>query len=577
MSSFVVWLSVVLHTRFSNHAFASDAPNAPRVAGKMPYLLRLNRLFYQTTPESSSRHSVPEPLQEVSSYVTELYVGSPRPQFLRVAFDTASGQTVVPSWQCQSAGCKDHRRFATRASKTCRRGLHHENITIQSISLDGGEGNITGELVHEKHVCFGKPKSQTFCTNLGLVAATEMTDVPFGMEPFDGSVGLGLMALAPSPVFHVLSRFAEAANTTSLGAGNDSQLASAFALYFGQDAGELALGGFNPIRLATKSDSVSAFSWVPVLRPEEGFWQVSIKMIRVGNVSLTCGGFSCRGIIDSFASSIGVPDFMAPKLEAALGIGPRCSGPDMELVLEGRGSEPVVLRLSSDEYGRDIDCRPSLKATNLPHEFENVVILGHPVLQRYYTMFDWASNEVGFGAAASPDGPVTTNDVETISSTDKVEMETLTELEAQTLEEEAIKEEVRYASEMEARRLAEFLRQIMIFQALLVVVIMAFRSTSTPGWRLLVVRLARFGFPGFSKVASSLLAVIPVDPGSTEGLECSICLEVHEAAARGSWSRLRCGHTFHEDCIAQWLQREARCPLCRRDLLSSAPGKTWPL
>jgi len=565
---------VVLHIRFSKDAFASDAFDAPRVADNMPYLLKLDRLFHQTTPESSSRHSLPEPMQEVSSYVTELYIGSPRPQFLRVAFDTASGQIVLPSWQCQSAACKDHRRFATRASKTCRRGLHHENITIQSISLDWGEGNITGELVHENRVCLGKPTSRTFCTNLGLVAATAMTDVPFGMDPFDGSIGLGLMALAPSPVFHLLSKFAEAANTTSLGARTDSQLASAFALYFGQDGGELALGGFNPDRLATKSSSVSAFSWVPVLRPEEGFWQVSIKMIRVGNVSLTCGGFSCRGIIDSFASSIGVPGFMAPKLEAALGSGPRCSGPDMELELEGHGSEPVLLRLSSNEYGSGIDCRPSVKATDLPHEFENVVILGHPVLQRYYTMFDWASNEVGFGAAASHDGPMTATDVETSSSTDK-EIETLSELEAQTLEEEGIKEEVRYASEIESRRLAEFLRQILIFQALMVVVIMAFRSHV--GWRLLVVRLARSGFPGFSKLASSLLAVIPVDPGSTEGLECSICLEVHEASTRGSWSRLRCGHCFHEHCIARWLEREARCPLCRRDLLASEPSKTWPL
>jgi len=568
MFSLWVWLGVVLLIGSYNEAFASDTPDAQHNEGSIPYLVKLDRLFYhQASPKSSyDQAPVPEPTTwEISSYVAQLYVGSPRPQLLRVAFDTASGQVVVPSWQCQSKSCKHHRKFATRASKTCKRDLHHEDIAIQSISLDWGEGNITGGLVHEKHVCFGRPAEHTFCTDLGLVAASEMTDVPFGMDSFDGSIGLGLLALAPSPDFHVLSRFAYASKTISPADMKDFQMASAFALYFGKDAGELALGGFNPSRLATKNKSVSAFSWVPVLRPEEGFWQVNVKMIRVGNVSFTCGGSGCRGIIDSLASSIGVPDFMAPKLEAALGLGPQCSGPPMELVLGGHGSENVLLRLNPNEYGRGIDCRPSVKATSLPREFENVVILGHPLLQKYYTMFEWASHEVGFGVAES------TKDIEPNTATDEIDNEILTELEAQILEEEALKQEERYASEMGARHLAKSLRQLMIFQSLMVGIILLFRAS--PGWRLLVVRLARWNFPGFPRLASSLLAVTPVDSGSAVGLECSICLEVHEAATRCSWSRLRCGHAFHEHCITRWLQREARCPLCRQELLAAEPCK----
>jgi hypothetical protein len=27
---------------------------------------------------------------------------------------------------------------------------------------------------------------------------------------------------------------------------------------------------------------------------------------------------------------------------------------------------------------------------------------------------------------------------------------------------------------------------------------------------------------------------------------------------------LPCGHCFHAECIGAWLQREARCPLCRQ-------------
>ena len=57
--------------------------------------------------------------------------------------------------------------------------------------------------------------------------------------------------------------------------------------------------------------------------------------------------------------------------------------------------------------------------------------------------------------------------------------------------------------------------------------------------------------------------------------ECSICLESlsvrPDGAAAGAAAdgedaigMLPCGHCFHSECIGEWLQREARCPLCRQ-------------
>ncbi|KAJ1485370.1 hypothetical protein T484DRAFT_2433120 [Baffinella frigidus] len=43
-----------------------------------------------------------------------------------------------------------------------------------------------------------------------------------------------------------------------------------------------------------------------------------------------------------------------------------------------------------------------------------------------------------------------------------------------------------------------------------------------------------------------------------EEVACTIC---HDGFARPV--RLSCGHTFCEDCVAEWLQREQTCPLCR--------------
>jgi hypothetical protein len=54
---------------------------------------------------------------------------------------------------------------------------------------------------------------------------------------------------------------------------------------------------------------------------------------------------------------------------------------------------------------------------------------------------------------------------------------------------------------------------------------------------------------------------VPVDTN------CSIC---QEELTRGT--RLRaCRHTFHEQCIDQWLQLNTRCPVCRHDVRDLQP------
>lgn len=48
---------------------------------------------------------------------------------------------------------------------------------------------------------------------------------------------------------------------------------------------------------------------------------------------------------------------------------------------------------------------------------------------------------------------------------------------------------------------------------------------------------------------------------------CSICQEELRTG-----TRLRaCQHTFHEQCIDQWLQMNTRCPVCRHDVRDLQP------
>lgn len=58
------------------------------------------------------------------------------------------------------------------------------------------------------------------------------------------------------------------------------------------------------------------------------------------------------------------------------------------------------------------------------------------------------------------------------------------------------------------------------------------------------------------------------------GTTCDICLLGFEDDDEVAWSpNLDCVHTYHKDCILDWLQRQPTCPSCRRDYLEAKDDK----
>merc|ERR1719238_1029302 len=50
----------------------------------------------------------------------------------------------------------------------------------------------------------------------------------------------------------------------------------------------------------------------------------------------------------------------------------------------------------------DLVCRPRIMAVNLPEPIgPDLFILGEPLLHRYYTVYDWSAERVGFGISAT--------------------------------------------------------------------------------------------------------------------------------------------------------------------------------
>jgi hypothetical protein len=260
-------------------------------------------------------------------------------------------------------------------------------------SMDVGEGELTGPLVKDD-VCLQDGKNHgSRCWKMGLVTASEMSAIPFREMPNDGVIGLGLGGLSIGSQFNFLTQFA----------AWNKDIRHRFGIYLAADGSgaEIAFGGLDRRRLAEK------LTWVPVTSPEQGYWQVSIFEIRVGDETLyDCRSGECKGIIDMGTSRLGVPEPLAPTLEKALSArdaaprngllvaGRNCRSPDLHLDLGG-----LTLTLKSEDYAGPA-CEPLLAPTKLQYPTQTgTFVLGEPILKRYYTAYDWQQMRMGFGEA----------------------------------------------------------------------------------------------------------------------------------------------------------------------------------
>lgn len=441
------WMQVGVSVTVNNPTLISNGTTSE------PYLIRLRREVYPVRRQAKI-------VAFKASYSGVIHVGFPQSQEFRVVFDTGSGHVVLPSIACITETCRKHRRYNMANS-----------ATSQAINLDGsrlrpgflpdqvtigfGTGKVTGEFVQE-HVCLGPAPLERGgssdsnltgpCVQAQIVMAVDMSKRPFELFDFDGILGLGLRSLALSDnfsLFHLL-------------AGRSLAIPH-FGVYLTDADGEeseIAVGGHNPLRL------LEPLSWVPMARPELGYWQVDILGVYVDGVRLAlCNGAStCTGILDTGTSHLGVPSASNDQL-ASLLTRPSQGATDCRLVvapvveLELRGFNltlspknymrqlplaedidmdfpvtdreaalpPVADRIraggadsppasnSSSEKSnasREDQCTPKLMPVNLTASIgQNVFILGEPVLHRYYTVYDWGGLRAGFGLAAHARGP----------------------------------------------------------------------------------------------------------------------------------------------------------------------------
>merc|ERR1719401_1838630 len=248
--------------------------------------------------------------------------------------------------------------------------LAHGNITREGATVgftqsDLGEGEAHAVFVRD-NVCISGESGGKACIDVSMLAACSLEDVPFRAMPNDGILGLGLQNLSMSPMFSFLERLLEGSSNTL----------PQFGIYLGAKSGEVYFGGHNPARVA------APLQWFPVDHPEQGYWQVAIQAVRVGNVVVDACEKGCHGVVDTGASRLGIQASRLPKIQAALASGPGptgCSGPDLAFDLGG-----MTLTLQPQDY-TDAACAPLLGRLPLQEpQFTGVYAFGETVLRRYY-------------------------------------------------------------------------------------------------------------------------------------------------------------------------------------------------
>jgi len=367
-------------------AFTLDQSNGalkPLAKGSISIpLSRHTKLGLTQVKHKSHKHA------QQSEYYGQVSVGSP-PQVFTVVFDTGSGNLLLPSQECVDEACTSHKRFDSGLSATALQVVDADHPN-QKVGPDGsrdvvtitfGTGEMSGVYIRD-NVCLG---AGDICCQANFVAATEESDEPFSLVPFDGILGLSLAQMAEGPSFSVLDRLVES--------GVLSQ--GLFSVFFGNEGeqSEITFGSFKKEQMATE------IFWAPVTVP--GYWQVAMDDITLANKNLgLCSASKCQVAVDTGTSLLAGPTDVVASLVEKLQVADDCSNldslPDLGFIVGDH-----ILNLKAEDYvaRHSTGCALGLMSLDIPPPKGPLFIFGDPFLRKYFTVYDREKMRVGFALA----------------------------------------------------------------------------------------------------------------------------------------------------------------------------------
>jgi len=326
---------------------------------------------------------------QASEYYGQVTVGSP-PQSFLVVFDTGSGNLLLPSKECTDEACTSHKRYDSTVSATSMQ-VAYADEPIKAVAADGtrdivtitfGTGEMSGVYVRD-NICLG---TGNICCKANFVAATDESDEPFSLVPFDGILGLSLPEMAEGPDFSVFDMMAKS------GALKENL----FGVFFGNEGeqSEITFGTYRQSSMATD------LFWSNVT--QAGYWQVQMDDVTLSNkrLSICSGPTKCQVAVDTGTSLLAGPSDVVSKLVETLQVADDCSNlrslPDLGFIVNDH-----ILNLSPEDYVSQTvaGCSLGLMSLDIPPPKGPLFIFGDPFLRKYYTVYDRKNSRVGFALA----------------------------------------------------------------------------------------------------------------------------------------------------------------------------------
>ena len=308
-------------------------------------------------------------------------LGTPAQTF-QVIFDTGSSNLWVPSKQCTAISCRLHNRYDSTLSST-----YKANGTAFSITY--GSGSISG---------FG---SNDVCTlgdlqiqNQDFAEVTKESGVAFIAGKFDGILGLGFDTISVNgmvpPWYNLMNQGLVTEKMFSFWLAKTPSSA---------EGGELVFGGYNAKRFTGE------IIYTPVT--VKGYWQIKMESFKMGTVPF-CNETGCKAIVDSGTSLMTAPSSVVKEINAMLGcttVLTECMWtecPDFAtLPTVTIGVSGKQLTLKPEEYILNMDgqCVSGFMGMDIPEPVGPLWILGDVLMEKYYTIYDYGNNRVGFAEA----------------------------------------------------------------------------------------------------------------------------------------------------------------------------------
>jgi len=326
-----------------------------------------------------------------AQYYGEISIGTPGQSF-QVIFDTGSSIAWVPGKECQSAGCRAHKKFDCTQSSTCQ-------TTENAMKLAYGTGQMAGRLDYDKF-CFGTSDNSLCLEKQAFLESVQEPGPTFAMAKFDGLVGMGYDALAAKGMTTPFSQLMK----------SDKCEEKVFAFWLNKQGTDGEQAGGEMTLCGTDSNHYNGdLLYVPVTR--KAYWQFTVDSVEVNAEKFST---HFEAIADTGTSLITGPAEIVDRLNRAIGADKNPMNGQWMIDCKNVEKMPEItfkiagkpFTLTPDQYVMKVKPIATMDVTLCLSGFAGVDmpqgpmwILGDVFISQYYTVFDQGKDRIGFAKA----------------------------------------------------------------------------------------------------------------------------------------------------------------------------------